>query len=108
MIDKYSYYANALIPNSFYPRALNTEDIETIGVKATFITSKNVSEEIVYAVTKVIFENFEEFKSLHPAYAVLTRENMLEGLSAPIHKGALRYYQEVGLDKYIDQKLIVD
>lgn len=108
MIDKYSYYAKALIPHSFYPRALNNEDIETIGVKATFITSKNVSEEIVYAVTKVIFENFDEFKSLHPAYAVLTRENMLEGLSAPIHKGALRYYREVGLDKYIDRALIIE
>lgn len=107
MISKYMYYAKALIPHLFYPRALNTEDIETIGVKATFITSKNVSEDIVYAITKVVFENFEEFKALHPAYEVLTKENMLEGLSAPIHRGALKYYKESGLDKYLDPELII-
>lgn len=108
MIKKYPYYAKAMIPHAFYPRALNTEDIETIGVKATFITSKNVGEDIVYAITKVVFENFEEFKTLHSAYKVLTKENMLEGLSAPIHSGALKYYKEAGLDKHIDPKLIIE
>lgn len=108
MLGKYPYYAKTTIPHSFYPRSLNTQDIETIGVKATFVTSKKVNEDIVYAITKEVFENLEEFKSLHPAYKVLTKQNMLEGLSAPIHPGALRYYKEVGLDKYIDHKLIVD
>ena len=108
MLAKYSYYAQAMIPYSFYPSALNNENIQTIGVKATFITSKNVSEDIVYAITKVVFENFEEFKTLHPAYEVLTKESMLQGLSAPLHKGALKYYREAGLDKYIDPALIID
>ena len=108
MLGKYPYYAKTTIPHSFYPRSLNTQDIETIGVKATFVTSKKVNEDIVYAITREVFENLEEFKSLHPAYKVLTKQNMLEGLSAPIHPGALRYYKEVGLDKYIDHKLIVD
>ncbi|TET83185.1 C4-dicarboxylate ABC transporter substrate-binding protein, partial [candidate division TA06 bacterium] len=45
---------------------------------------------------------------LHPAYLVLTKENMLQGLSAPIHKGALRYYKEVGLDKHINPELITE
>jgi len=108
MLEDYPYYAKSVIPHSFYPYALNTEDIETVGVKTTFVTSKKVDEDIVYAITKEVFENFEDFKSLHPAYKVLTKENMLQGLSAPIHKGALRYYKEVGLDKYIDAKLIID
>ena len=108
MLKKYPYYSKSTIPRSFYPYALNTEDVETIGVKATFVTSNKVSEAIVYAITKEVFENFEEFKSLHPAYEVLTKENMLKGLSAPIHKGALKYYKEAGLDKYIEPKLIVD
>ena len=107
MLAKYPYYAKSTIPHSFYPRSLNTKDIETIGVKATFVTSKKVSENIVYAITKEVFESIEEFKSLHPAYQVLTKQNMLEGLSAPIHKGALRYYKEVGLDKHIDPNLII-
>lgn len=108
LVEKHTYYAKSSIPQSFYPYALNNEDIETIGVKATFVTSKNVNEKIVYAITKEVFDNLEEFKSLHPAYKVLTKENMLKGLSAPIHKGALKYYKEVGLDQYIDSKLIVD
>ncbi len=108
MLTKYSYYAESIIAHSFYPYALNTEDVRTIGVKATFVTSKNTGEDIVYAVTKEVFENFEDFKSLHPSYEVLTKKDMLRGLSSPIHKGALKYYRQAGLDKYIDPKLIVD
>lgn len=108
MLQEYPYYTKSVIPQSFYPYALNTEDTETIGVKATFVTSKRVAENIVYAITREVFENFEDFKSLHPAYQVLTKQEMLEGLSAPVHKGALRYYKEAGLDKYIDPKLAID
>jgi TRAP transporter TAXI family solute receptor len=108
MLQHYPYYAKSVIPHSFYPYALNTEDIETIGVKATFVTSKKVDEDVVYAVTREVFENFGDFKSLHPAYEVLTKQSMLKGLSAPFHKGALRYYKEAGLDKHIDPELIVD
>lgn len=107
MLSEYPYYARSIIPQSFYPNAVNTQDIKTIGVKATIVTSKNVDEDIVYAITKEVFENLEEFKSLHPAFEVLTKENMLEGLTAPIHKGAIRYYKEAGLLQYIDENLIV-
>ncbi|MHC4212427.1 MAG: TAXI family TRAP transporter solute-binding subunit [Planctomycetota bacterium] len=102
LLDKFPYYAKASIPHDFYPYALNTGDIETIGVKATFVTSSDVPEDIVYAVTREVFENFELFKTLHPAYEVLTKKSMLTGLSAPLHKGSLRYYRESGLDKFID------
>lgn len=108
MLEKYPYYTKGTIPHSFYLYALNTADIETIGVKATCVTSKKVDESIVYAITKEVFENLEDFKLLHPAYSGLTKQQMLEALSAPIHNGALRYYKEAGLDKYIDPKLIVD
>jgi len=108
LLETHSYYAKSMIPRSFYPNALNTEDIETIGVKATFVTSRDVDEDIVYAITKEVFENLADFKVLHPAYEVLTKENMLKGLSAPIHKGALRYYREAGLDNHIDQELMIE
>ena len=106
LLNKYPYYAKAVIPVKFYPKANNTADIETVGVKATFVTSKKRDENIVYAITKEVFDNLEAFKKLHPAYSVLTRENMLQGLSAPIHKGALRYYREAGLVKQINPQLI--
>jgi TRAP transporter TAXI family solute receptor len=68
-------------------------------VKATLITSAKVSDDIVYAITKEVFDNFDDFKKLHPAYATLTKEKMLQGLSAPIHPGAMKYYKETGLIK---------
>lgn len=106
LINSRPYYAKSMILKSFYENALNTEDIQTIGVKATLVTSSAVPKEVVYALTKEVFENFDEFKSLHPAYAVLTKESMLTGLSAPIHKGALKYYKEAGLDKLIKPELL--
>ena len=97
LLGKYPYYAKSFVPVQLYPGAVNDNDVETFGVKATFVTSAKVSDDVVYAVTKEVFENFEDFKKLHPAYQVLTKKGMLEGLSAPIHPGAMKYYKEAGL-----------
>ncbi len=97
LLAKYPYYAKAVVPMKFYPGASNEGDVETFGVKATFVTSAKVPDEVVYAITKEIFDNFEAFKKLHPAYGVLTKKNMLEGMSAPIHPGAMKYFKEAGL-----------
>jgi len=97
LLQKYPYYAKAHIPIKLYPGATNTKDVSTFGVKATFVTSAKVPDRVVYAVTKEVFDNFESFKKLHPAYQVLTKKNMLEGMSAPIHPGAMKYYKEAGL-----------
>jgi TRAP transporter TAXI family solute receptor len=61
------------------------------------MTSADVAEEVVYAITKEVFENLADFKKLHPAFQVLTRQDMLQGLSVPLHPGAIRYYREAGL-----------
>ena len=97
LIKKFPFYAKSVIPASLYPTAENEEDTVTYGVKATLITSSDVPEDIVYNITKEVFENLEEFKSLHPSFGVLTKENMLEGNSAPYHAGALKYFKEAGL-----------
>ncbi|WP_319542944.1 TAXI family TRAP transporter solute-binding subunit [uncultured Pseudodesulfovibrio sp.] len=98
LYDKFPYYAPSVIPMSNYPSAANAgADVPSFGVKATFVTSADVPDDVVYAITKEVFDNFEEFKKLHPAYAVLTKEGMLQGLSAPIHPGAMKYYKEAGL-----------
>jgi TRAP transporter TAXI family solute receptor len=99
LIRKYPFYAKTVIPVALYPNATNTRDVPTYGVKATLVTSAKVPERVVYIVTKELFENLEEFKGLHPAFGALTKENMLEGNSAPYHDGALKYYREVGLMK---------
>jgi len=75
------------------------EDVETLAVLATFSTSEEVPEQVVYVVTKEVFENLDQFRQEHPALVTLTKEGMLEGLHAPLHPGAKKYYQEVGLIK---------
>ncbi len=99
LLAKYPYYAKAIIPVKLYPGAMNDKDVNTFGVKATLVTSAKVPDAVVYAITKEVFDNFEAFKKLHPAYGTLTKEKMLQGLSAPIHPGAMKYYKEVGLMK---------
>ncbi|MEM9797031.1 MAG: TAXI family TRAP transporter solute-binding subunit [Pseudomonadota bacterium] len=95
LVNDNPYYAKATIPGGLYKG--NDADVETFGVKATFVTSADVEEDVVYTVVQAVFENFERFKGLHPAFANLTEEEMIaDGLSAPLHPGAERYYRERG------------
>ena len=65
---------------------------------ATLVTSTGTTENAVYHLTRAVFENFDTFRGMHPAFEVLSPENMVsQGLSAPMHEGALRYYREAGL-----------
>ncbi len=89
------YYAKATIPAKMY--ANNEQPTETYGVLATMVTSAKVPDETVYQVVKAVFENFNEFKSLHPAFANLDPQKMVkDGNSAPLHPGAAKYYKEKG------------
>lgn len=97
LLAKFPYYAKTEIPVQHYPMSSDKKDVPTIGVKATLVTSANVPEAVVYAITKEIFDNLEQFKKLHPAFGSLTRQNMLEGLSAPLHDGASKYFKEAKL-----------
>lgn len=88
-------YAAAFIPGGLYPG--NPDDVQSWGPKATFVTSADTSDEAVYAVVSAVFENFEDFKKLHPAFARLKESEMItDGLSAPLHPGAAKYYAERG------------
>jgi len=96
LVEDNPYYAKAVIPGGMYTGT--DEDVETFGVKATFVSSAQVPDEVVYEVTKAVFENFEDFKKLHPAFANLQKEDMVtQALSAPLHPGAEKYYKEAGL-----------
>ncbi|MFY0992014.1 TAXI family TRAP transporter solute-binding subunit [Halomonas sp. C05BenzN] len=95
IIESNPYYTHAVIPGGLYRG--NDEDVETFGVAATFVTSTDTDEEIVYETVKAVFENFDRFKRLHPAFANLEEETMIsDGLTAPLHDGAARYYRERG------------
>ena len=89
------FYAYSTIPGGMYKGT--DADVKTFGVKATFVTSADVDDEVVYEVVKAVFDNFDRFKKLHPAFENLKEEEMIkDGLSAPLHDGAAKYYKERG------------
>ncbi|MCB1792073.1 MAG: TAXI family TRAP transporter solute-binding subunit [Gammaproteobacteria bacterium] len=91
-----SYYRKAVIPGGMYSGS--PDDVATFGVGATFVSSTNTPADTVYQVVKAVFENFDDFRKLHPAFANLKKEEMVkDGLSAPLHDGAAKYYKEAGL-----------
>jgi uncharacterized protein len=95
LVKQHAYYAYATIPAGLYPN--NPQETKTYGVLATFVSSQKVPADTVYAVVKAVFDNFDEFKKLHPALSHLKPEGMIkDGLSAPLHAGAAKYYKEKG------------
>lgn len=95
LIKAHPYYAKATIPGGMY--ANNPNPTETYGVLATMVTSSKVPDETVYALVRAVFDNFDEFKKLHPAFAHLDPKEMIkDGLSAPLHPGAVKFYKEKG------------
>ncbi|AXI40542.1 TAXI family TRAP transporter solute-binding subunit [Sulfitobacter sp. SK011] len=89
------YYAAATVPGGMYKGS--DAETNTFGVKATFVTSADVADDVVYEVVKAVFDDFDRFKRLHPAFENLKEEEMIkDGLSAPLHPGAEKYYKEKG------------
>ena len=90
------YYAKAVIPGGMYTGT--DTDTATFGVAASFVSSTNTDTDTIYQVVKAVFDNFKLFKKLHPAFENLDQKKMtVDGLSAPLHDGAVKYYKEVGL-----------
>jgi TRAP transporter TAXI family solute receptor len=95
LVAENPFYAYASIPGGMYKGT--DSDVKTFGVKATFVTSSDVDDDVVYEVVKAVFDNFDRFKKLHPAFENLKEEEMIkDGLSAPLHDGAVKYYKERG------------
>ena len=95
LVAENPYYAKAMIPGGMYKGT--DKDVTTFGVKATFVTSADVPDDVIYQVVKTVFDNFDRFKKLHPAFENLNEKDMISGgLSAPLHEGAKKYYKERG------------
>jgi TRAP transporter TAXI family solute receptor len=88
------YYGKITIPAGMYN---NDKGIESFGVLATLNTTTDVSNDVVYTLVSAVFENFDAFKKLHPAFKNLTQKGMIaDGISIPLHDGAIKYYKEKG------------
>ena len=95
LVNDNDYYRHATVPGGMY-RGTDS-DTQTFGVGATFVSSTAVPAEVVYVVVKAVFDNFDQFKKLHPAFANLKETEMItDSLSAPVHPGAAKYYKERG------------
>jgi len=98
LITDRNYYFKTTVPVAqFYPGAEGPADLKTFGTVATLCTAARVPAKVVYTVTKEVFDNFEEFKRQHPSRAALEKADMLKGLTAPFHPGAVKYFKEAGL-----------
>jgi TRAP transporter TAXI family solute receptor len=98
MVQSEPEFSEAVIPGGIYPGV--PTDIKTFGVKAVLVTNADVSEAIIYSITKLVFENIDTFKTFHPVFAQLTPAKMAtEGKTVPYHPGALKYYNEKGIVK---------
>ncbi len=95
LVNANPYYAFATIPKGTYKTS--SSDVTTFGVMATFVSSSDVPNDVVYEVVRAVFENLDDFRSLHPAFKNLDPKLMMKNaLSAPLHPGALKYYKEKG------------
>ena len=81
----------------YYPNLVNTKPIPTFGYKAILFTTADMDDTVTYQIVKEVYENFDLFRRQHPVLASLTVQNLTEGLIAPIHPGASRYFKEAGL-----------
>ncbi len=95
LVDKYPFYTKYAVPGNSYKGI--SEDKQTVAVVATYIVSDELKEDLVYDMTKALFENADEIAKAHPKGAELNAEYSVSGISIPIHPGALKYYKEIGV-----------
>ncbi len=99
-LDDINHIANSWfrfeIPANTYPR--QAEKVNTIAQPNILMTTTSIDDQLVYELTKTMFENLPEVHQVHSAAKYITTENALKGVSVPLHLGAYRYYKEIGLD----------
>ena len=95
LVSENAYYAKASIPGGMYKGT--DSEVETFGVGATFVSSTKSDSDTIYVIVSAVFDNFDRFKKLHPAFGNLDPAKMIKNnLSAPLHDGAAKYYKEKG------------
>lgn len=90
-------YQPAVIPANTYTG--QTADVPTAAIPNFLVTHAGVPEDVVYRMTKAMYDNLDTLYAAHNAARAIKRENALKGMPVPLHPGAERYYREVGLLK---------
>lgn len=97
LTNKYPFLAAAVIPANSYKGV--TTDVKTAAVNAVLIAHPKLSDDVVYSLTKALFENQAELASAHAKGKVLSLQGAVVGVSIPFHPGAAKYYKEKGVLK---------
>jgi TRAP transporter TAXI family solute receptor len=97
LTQKYPFLSPAKVPANTYKG--QTEDVNTVAVNAVLVASNELKEDVVYSLTKALFENQAELASAHAKGKELSLETAVKGVSIPFHPGAVKYYKEKGLMK---------
>lgn len=95
LLGSYKFYTRYTIPAGTYPN--QTEDVQTVGVKAVLLASDKLSEKTVETITKILFEQKQQLQYALPVNLELNEQEAVEGITIPFHKGAETYYQSVGI-----------
>ena len=96
MIAKHPFYTHSVIPGGMYTGT--AKDVHTFGMRAELVTSADLDDATAYQIVKAVFDNFDNFKTLHPVFSTLDARQMVEGGDViPLHPGAIKYFRERGL-----------
>lgn len=95
LIKNYPFYTKYGIPGGTYKGVDSAA--QTVAVVATYIVSNKLSEDLVYKMTKNLFEHAKDIAAGHPKGAELDPKYSVSGISIPIHPGAKKYYKEIGV-----------
>jgi len=93
LVAAYPFYSHVTIPAGTYN---GVDEVKTVAVKASYIVDKELDEQLVYDMTKALFENKEEITVGHAKGAELDPAYAVDGISVPFHPGAEKYFKEVG------------
>ncbi|NJE25408.1 TAXI family TRAP transporter solute-binding subunit [Thermococcus sp. MV5] len=91
----YIFYVRQIVPAGTYNGV--EEDTPTLAVKAMLAVSADLPEDTVYQMTKILFENVDQLRAVHQKAQLISLETALDGMSIPLHPGAIKYYEEKGL-----------
>jgi hypothetical protein len=95
MLSTYREYERATIPGGTYPA--DPADVPTFGARAVVVTTARLPDAMAYEITRAVFDNFDDFRRLHPAFGALSVARMVRTTGrAPVHAGAARYYRQHG------------
>ncbi len=98
LTDKYPFLVQENMPANTYSGGIQPNEVVCVAVKAVLVASDKLSEDVVYELTKAIFDNLKDLGAAHPKFQGLTAAGAVDG-SFDLHPGALKYYKEAGIIK---------